>query len=115
MKIGKYKMVILIITAFILIISVIKPLRLACSSIISSLIMPVDSEFVINEKEWISESGSIIRFDNGESTLSNDTIYYFGEPEFIVTKLNKYFNEMTVIDLKTNNKILYTSTREFTK
>lgn len=108
-------MVLLIISVFILFLMVIKPLRLALFSTISSWFMPVDNEFVINEKEWMSESGSIIRFDNGESTLSNDTIYYFGEPEFIVTKLNKHFNEMTVEDLKTNKRILYTSTREFTK
>jgi hypothetical protein len=115
MKKKKYKIVLMITSAIVLFFIAFKPLRLALFSSVWSCLEPIDNEFVINEKEWKSESGSIIRFDNGESTLSNDTIYYFGAPEFIITKLNKHFNEMTVEHFKSNKRILYTSTREFTR
>jgi hypothetical protein len=112
----KYIILLIVAMTITLFFSVFKSFRLSLFSVISSSVTPVDYEYIINEAEWLSNSkGGIIRFDNGDSQIKNDTIYYFGEPRFIVTKLNKYFNEMTVKDLKTNEEIVYTSTREFMK
>lgn len=116
MKNRKFKIVLFAITFFVVFLTVFKSFRLALFSIVSSWVSPIDYEYITNESEWLSNSkGGMIRFDNGDSKLKNDTIYYFGEPRFIVTNLNKYFNEMTVKDLKSDERITYTSTREFAK
>jgi hypothetical protein len=86
--------------------------RRSLSSTLGSWISPIDNQYIIAEAEWLSESGGIIRFDNGFSILRNDTIYSSGEPKRVVINLNKYFNEMTTRDLKTNKITKYTSTRE---
>lgn len=75
----------------------------------------IDNQYIIAEAEWLSESGGIIRFDNGFSILRNDTIYSEGEPKCLVINLNKHFNEMMTRDLKTNEIRKYISTRELLK
>lgn len=116
MKNRKFKIALFAISFFILFLIVFKSFRLALFSTVSSWVSPIDNDYIINESEWLSNGkGGMIRFDNGDSKLKNDTIYYFGEPRFIVTNLNKHFNEMTVTDLKSNERITYTSTREFTR
>lgn len=113
----KKKSIIILLTLFIitLFLFVFKTLRLLLFSFISSWLFPIDNQYIIDEAEWISDRGRIIRFDNGESTLVNDTIYYYNKPKFVIKNLNKFFNEIIVQDLKTNIKVNYISTREFTK
>lgn len=89
--------------------------RRSISSTLGSWILPIDNEYIIAEAEWLSESGGIIRFDNGFSILRNDTIYSEGEPKCLVINLNKHFNEMMTRDLKTNEIRKYISTRELLK
>lgn len=89
--------------------------RRSISSTLGSWISPIDNQYIIAEAEWLSESGGIIRFDNGFSILRNDTIYSEGEPKRVVINLNKYFNEMMTRDLKTNEIRKYISTRELLK
>jgi hypothetical protein len=69
----------------------------------------------IEKKEWLNESGNIIRFDDKSQVLKHDTIFEDNQPKFIIKALDKTENEMTVFSLSKGLNITYTSTEEFIK
>jgi hypothetical protein len=81
---------------------------------INSYFTPIDTEY-IKKREWLSESGSIIRFDDNSNTLKKDTVYSENEPYGIIKRLNKHLNEIIVFKFEEKQNTLYTSTEEFTK
>src|SRR6478752_4065957 len=71
--------------------------------------------FYIEKKEWLNESGNIIRFDDKSQILKHDTIFEDNQPKFIIKALDKTTNEMTVYSLRKGLNITYISSEEFTK
>lgn len=69
----------------------------------------------IKSKEWLSESGNIIRFDDNSEVLRNDTIFQDEEPYAIIRSLDKTRNQMTIFSISKHQNIIYTNTEEFTK
>ena len=75
---------------------------------------PIDKDFIV-KREWLSETGSIIRFDDESKSFRNDTIFSNKKPYCKVTNLNKKFNEITVFSFTKKMKVKYISTEEFVK
>jgi hypothetical protein len=74
----------------------------------------VDLEY-IQSKEWLSESGKIIRFYDKSEVLINDTIFQDNEPYAIIRSLDKERNQMTIFSISKHQNFIYTNTEEFTK
>lgn len=75
---------------------------------------PIDKDF-ITKREWLSETGSIIRFDDNSKSFRNDTIFSNNEPYCKVISLNKKFNEINVFSFTKKINVKYISTEEFVK
>jgi hypothetical protein len=75
---------------------------------------PFDKEY-IKKREWLSESGSIIRFDDSAIILSGDTIFIENKACCIIRYLNKAKNEISVTILDKNVTETFLSTEELIK
>ena len=87
----------------------------AIYSIVQSKIIPLDTQYIIKEGEWSGENKGIISFYDHTDTLKHDTVFRQHKPIYKIKSLNKYFNEITVIDLRDNANDVFLSTRELTK
>lgn len=75
---------------------------------------PIDFDY-IKKREWLSESGNIIRFDDGSNVLKEDTVCLEKRPYAIIKRLNKAANEIELFKFEKRESQIYTSTEEFTK
>ena len=69
----------------------------------------------IKQREWLSESGSIIRFDDKSCSLKLDTILVDGKPECIIKTLDKNNGTMEIFMLDTHKTITFSTTDNYTK
>jgi hypothetical protein len=83
----------------------------ALGSTIKSRLAPVDSDY-IREREWVSDTGAVVRFDDSSATIQGDTILIDSKPAYKVNRLNKYLNEFIATSPE-GKKMTFTSTEEF--
>lgn len=87
----------------------------AISSIFSSYFTKVDDKYIIQQGEWLGEKNGIISLYDNTDSIANGMIYRQGKPLYKVKRLNKYFNEITVLRLDNQTIDVFTSTEETTK
>jgi hypothetical protein len=87
----------------------------AVYSIFVSKFSGIDSKYITKEGEWSGEINGMISFYDHTDTLIHDTIFRKAQPIYKIKALNKYFNEITVVDLRNNKSDIFLSTRELLK
>lgn len=110
MKKQNIKLLLLTIIIFLLIY-----FRTSVFSFVSipiSWFMPVDNNYIINQKEWISDNGNLIRFDDYSSKIKSDTIFVANKATYIIKSLNKHFNQINVHKIDNKEMLVFTSTIE---
>lgn len=85
----------------------------ALGSTIKSWLTPVDSDYIVKQREWLSDTGAVVRFDDSSATIQGNTIFIDSKPAYKIHRLNKYLNEF-VATSHTGKKVTFTSTEEFT-
>jgi hypothetical protein len=83
----------------------------ALGSTIKSWLTPVDSDYIIRQREWLSDTGVVVRFDDSSATIRGDTIFIDSKPAYKVHRLNKFLNEF-VATSHSGKKVTFISTEE---
>ncbi len=84
------------------------------SSTITSYVTTADDKYILEQGEWVGQHYGIISLYDKTDSISNNIIYRQNKPVYKVKRLNKYFNEMTVLRFDENKTDVFTSTEEST-
>lgn len=87
----------------------------AVYSVITSYIIPVDDNYIIEKGEWVGDKYGVISLFDKSDSLANSIVYRDKKPVYKIKRLNKHFNEFIAVRIEDNQTDVFTYTGEFTK